>query len=323
MIEGIENAYSNYGLPKQKKYPLPDRKHVLSAIRFFNYVSPQDEEQLAKAILEKIKEYGMKDVGVGPDNRFLKYYKKDVDHLEHHGIKGQQWGVHNGPPYPIQPGHGVKIDKGVKFKRLTVNDEAVAKGHAYVTYLKEDQARYKGFFSVILKASHPGATVFEISVSAAKDLISPSQKQRIDTFMKLYQNNKVEIGRELGAYHKRTERNAGLRFLPKWYYEKKYSDLEGDEVVKKGYRTFVKAIGGNEKIRNMYFDEFRKNGFDFIRDDQDSGRRGISPSIVMDREKNLRYEGRKKVSADDVVKAYGKYGGFVSKNDKHKEWESK
>lgn len=93
MIEGVENAYPNYGLPQQKKYPLPDRKHVLSAIRFFNYVSPKDEKQLAEAILEKIKEYGMKDVGVGPDNRFLKYYKKDADHLEHHGILGQKWGV--------------------------------------------------------------------------------------------------------------------------------------------------------------------------------------------------------------------------------------
>lgn len=22
--------------------------------------------------------------------------------LEHHGVKGQQWGVRNGPPYPIE-----------------------------------------------------------------------------------------------------------------------------------------------------------------------------------------------------------------------------
>lgn len=113
MIEGIENAYPNYGLPKKKKYPLPDRKHVLSAIRFFNYVSPRDEKQLAEAILEKIKEYGMKDVGVGPDNRFLKYYKRDADHLQHHGIKGQQWGVHNVSSYPMQSGNEVKINKGV------------------------------------------------------------------------------------------------------------------------------------------------------------------------------------------------------------------
>lgn len=92
MIEGIENAYPNYGLPKQKKYPLPDRKHVLSAIRFFNYVSPRDEKQLAEAILEKIKEYGMKDIGVGPDNRFLKYYKKDAGRLQHYRTSDRKAG---------------------------------------------------------------------------------------------------------------------------------------------------------------------------------------------------------------------------------------
>lgn len=24
------------------------------------------------------------------------------DYLSHHGIKGQKWGVRNGPPYPIE-----------------------------------------------------------------------------------------------------------------------------------------------------------------------------------------------------------------------------
>lgn len=37
-----------YGLPELKKYPMPDEKHVLSAIRFFNYVSPANEEEPAQ-----------------------------------------------------------------------------------------------------------------------------------------------------------------------------------------------------------------------------------------------------------------------------------
>ena len=36
-------ALSNqkYAIPNLKKYPLPDKAHVKSAIKFFNYVSPR------------------------------------------------------------------------------------------------------------------------------------------------------------------------------------------------------------------------------------------------------------------------------------------
>lgn len=83
-----------YGIPELKKYPMPDAKHVLSAIKFFNYVAPKYEKELAEAILDRIDEYGMSfdDFGVGEDNRFYKYIPKD-NHLEHHGILGQKWGV--------------------------------------------------------------------------------------------------------------------------------------------------------------------------------------------------------------------------------------
>lgn len=64
-----------YAFPDKRKFPLPDRAHVLSAIRFFNYVSPRDERQLANAILKRMRELGMSDVNVGEDNRFGKYYK--------------------------------------------------------------------------------------------------------------------------------------------------------------------------------------------------------------------------------------------------------
>ena len=31
----------------------------------------------------------------------MKYIIQDKDYLQHHGIKGQKWGVENGPPYPL------------------------------------------------------------------------------------------------------------------------------------------------------------------------------------------------------------------------------
>ena len=65
---------TDYGLPKLRKYPMPDESHVRSAIRFFNHVSKEDEAELARNIKKKIKAYGMS-VEVGEDNRFSKYYK--------------------------------------------------------------------------------------------------------------------------------------------------------------------------------------------------------------------------------------------------------
>ena len=75
------DSNQKYGLPELKKYPMPDADHVRSAIRFFNYVEPKYEKKLARAILARMKEYGMsfEDFGVGDENRFKKYIpKKDL-----------------------------------------------------------------------------------------------------------------------------------------------------------------------------------------------------------------------------------------------------
>lgn len=64
-----------YGLPDRKAYPMPDEKHVRSAIKFFNYVDEDEEKELAKNINKKIKEFGVTDINIGDKNRFSKYYK--------------------------------------------------------------------------------------------------------------------------------------------------------------------------------------------------------------------------------------------------------
>ena len=77
----IENKYpiECYGLPERKAYPMPDEKHVRSAIKFFNYVDSGEEKELASNINDKIKEFRITDINVGDNNRFKKYYKPIVD----------------------------------------------------------------------------------------------------------------------------------------------------------------------------------------------------------------------------------------------------
>lgn len=68
-----EVKLADFGLPNKKKYPMPDEKHVKSAIKFFNYVSSEDEEELAANIKKKMRQYNISPDSIGNDNRLKRY----------------------------------------------------------------------------------------------------------------------------------------------------------------------------------------------------------------------------------------------------------
>ena len=86
-IKRSEIDSKDFGVPSQKKFPMPDEKHVKSAIKFFNYVDKEHEEELARNIKKKIKQYNITDISVGDKNRFSKYFnkKKAVNEAVYHG----------------------------------------------------------------------------------------------------------------------------------------------------------------------------------------------------------------------------------------------
>ena len=63
-----------FGVPSKRKFPLDTEAHVRSAIKFFNYVDPEDEEELARNIKKAMKKFNITDVHVSDKNRFSKYY---------------------------------------------------------------------------------------------------------------------------------------------------------------------------------------------------------------------------------------------------------
>lgn len=67
---------SDFGLPLAKKYPMPDRSHVLAAIRMFNHAKPHEEGELAHNIKLKMKQYGISPSQVGEGNRLKQYIQE-------------------------------------------------------------------------------------------------------------------------------------------------------------------------------------------------------------------------------------------------------
>jgi deoxyadenosine/deoxycytidine kinase len=63
---------TDFGIPSLKKYPMPDAKHVKLAIKFFNYVDKEHEEELARNIKKYAKKYGV-ELEAGENNRFSNY----------------------------------------------------------------------------------------------------------------------------------------------------------------------------------------------------------------------------------------------------------
>lgn len=69
---------SEFGLPRLRKYPLNDKKHVKFAIQMFGYCKdPKDRAELAKRIFAKVKEFDM-DVTIGKGNPLYEYAPKSL-----------------------------------------------------------------------------------------------------------------------------------------------------------------------------------------------------------------------------------------------------
>ena len=62
-----------FGIPQERKYPMPDKEHTLSAIKFFNRVESKYEKQLANNILSNMAKYGINPAVIGSHNRLRKY----------------------------------------------------------------------------------------------------------------------------------------------------------------------------------------------------------------------------------------------------------
>lgn len=86
--------------------------------------------------------------------------------LYHHGVKGQKWGVRNGPPYPIgKGGSGSNGSVAKSSGRDTIVEDAIRSGKVLKKINKDKQARHT-------KSGHiPGRSYLDGDLEYAQALV--------------------------------------------------------------------------------------------------------------------------------------------------------
>ena len=219
-----------------------------------------------------------------------------MNELYHHGVKGMKWGVRAESLKSSKKINTRKdefvLKKGTYIHRSTYDaEDANRNGHAFATFKMKDA---KGYASRN-KLFSGGKKTFDLTMIAKEDLISPSKKERINTFVELMLNDpKFEE-----AYRAQKQTYQLIKNPNK---AKKI-----DKTVKglqKEYEMFAVGLGGNEELRKRYFSELNKKGYNMIIDDADAEIISNSPILVFDRQKSLEV-----VSINEVNREYLKQLG--------------
>lgn len=183
----------------------------------------------------------------------------------------------------------ITVKKGSEIHRLVpeqwADKEASLKGHAYASYKKEDVAKYKALTQLF----GAGVKYVDMTYTVTKDMTSPSTKKRIDEFVKL-----MDSDPDVKAKMKAATRNL-MAFVPK----KHFDQLDNPKSADKVYRKFSYLVVSKKELRDPYFNNLKKQGYDMVMDDGDIlGGISKAPIIVFDRDKSLKLKSR------DVVKTW-------------------
>lgn len=133
-------------------------------------------------------------------------------HLQHHGIKGQKWGVRNGPPYPIED---KTLHKGMKLRSVSAwqnPEKRAARDKTWMYFYNPDdeydKAVYEGAFATYLQDYRYSGrqTIARYEYEVVKDLQMPNRKERFEAFKGILNENNKQALKDMADVQDRFKR---------------------------------------------------------------------------------------------------------------------
>ncbi len=247
--------------------------------------------------------------------------------LEHYGTKGMRWGVRKERKaieknfasitadvqgrqavrrmglsldefkYSQLSNKDVVVGKDSVIKRTTRNpDGDKLQENSFVSTNEADAARYRA----ILPASNRDGFVsksydqhYETTFKATQDLMSPSERTRVDGYITLM--GKKDIRLTTG------EVVDGREYVKRQGLGDTINHMTNRQVALTYYGQLVSTQGiQNEPLNTAYFREMKQRGYNAIVDDNDRGILSARPLLVLDAQRNLQRTGVRPLTNEEI-----------------------
>lgn len=247
--------------------------------------------------------------------------------LAHYGVKGMKWGVHKDRQgaeraaaerlaYEGQFGQAridyvsreisesdyhklsskpIKLsDANGEFHRVSKDASGRLRGDmVYVTKDANDHNTYTALFAP--EANVQNARKYSNTVKVSDIVISPSYKERIDTFIET-------LDQPITKLHDGTVVN-GRAYVVGLDEPPYFKAMTNREIGLKYYQTVTQQQHANEPFNQAFIDNVKKKGYNAIIDDADRGMLGTLPIILFPKESGARVTEIRPITPDEVLLA--------------------
>lgn len=258
--------------------------------------------------------------------------------LFHHGVKGMKWKHHkkigwdefkkrynksseNEHPVlskenydKLSTSNSSVIKKGDSLSRISGDPEINKRSNSdkmYVVRNKNDIKRYQSHLpdaDIERQLMDEGVvgyipSVYNVKYKVLKDLITPSDKEQVDIFIKtLSDDPDRKYAKNLFDFNQRSWMNDNHEVGG---IAKKDRDLidtmDKEELGRRLYYTFMKSTTYSQApkikdLNNAYYSEIIKKGYNAVHDDNDRGRLSDDPLLILDSHNLLSRASARKIS---------------------------